>query len=172
MNVFPPRQPEACCRDRLVRWRSVYRVARDVERNALRAGWVERAEAWRWCRLWRRIAGRPAQQHLLSLWPVPYPKDWVKFVNAPQTEAEVAAIRRCVLRGQPYEREEWIERTAKQLGLARISHERGRTGDSVYHRNPTRKRGSDVTAGSTGRELRTILAYASGYDGGVVRNAG
>ena len=39
-------------------------------------------------------------------------------------------------------------------------------------RNPTRKRGSDVTAGSTGRELRTILAYASGYDGGVVRNAG
>ena len=56
--------------------------------------------------------------------------------------------------------------------LTRISHERGRIGDSVFHRNPTRKRGSDVSAGSTGRELRTILAYASGYDGGVVRNAG
>ncbi len=31
-------------------------VCRYVERNALRAGLVERAERWRWCSLWRRAA--------------------------------------------------------------------------------------------------------------------
>ena len=75
--------------------------------------------------------------------------------------------------GEPAKLLDQLARRAHQAAeLARISHEQGRIGDSVYHRNPTRKRGLDVTAGSTGRELRTILAYASGYDGGVVRNAG
>jgi putative transposase len=94
-----------------------YQVARYVERNALRAGLVERAEAWSWSSLRRRIAGTPEQQRLLSAWPVPYPKDWGKFVNVPQTEPEVDAIRRCVLRGQPYGGEECVQRTAERLGL-------------------------------------------------------
>jgi putative transposase len=94
-----------------------YQVARYVERNALRAGLVERAEAWRWSSLWRRLAGTSEQQRLLSVWPVPYPRDWSKFVTAPQTEAEVDAIRRCVVRGQPFGGAEWVQRTAKQLGL-------------------------------------------------------
>jgi len=94
-----------------------YQVARYVERNALRAGLVERAEAWRWSSLARRIAGTPKQQRLLSAWPVPYPKGWGKFVNAPRTEAEVDAIRRCVARGQPYGGADWVQRTAEQLGL-------------------------------------------------------
>jgi putative transposase len=95
----------------------LYQVARYVERNALRAGLAERAEAWRWSSLWRRIAGTADQRALLSAWPVPYPHDWRAFVNAPQTEAEVDAIRRCVVRGQPYGGEQWVQRTAEQLGL-------------------------------------------------------
>jgi putative transposase len=91
-----------------------YPVVRYVERNALRAGLVEHAEDWRWSSLWRRT---PDQQRLLSAWPVPYPKDWCKFVNKPQTEAEVEAIRRCVARGQPYGGQDWVRRTAKRLGL-------------------------------------------------------
>ena len=94
-----------------------YQLARYVERNALRAALVERAEAWKWSSLWRRSSGTPEQKQLLSAWPVAYPKGWDKFVNEPQTEAEVDAIRRCVARGQPYGGEDWVRRTAEQLGL-------------------------------------------------------
>jgi putative transposase len=94
-----------------------YQVARYVERNALRAGLVERAEAWRWSSLWRRLSGTVDQRQLLSDWPLACPKGWCKLVNQPQTEAELEAIRRCVARGQPYGGEDWVRRTAEQLGL-------------------------------------------------------
>jgi len=97
--------------------RYFYQVVRYVERNPLRAALVERAECWRWSSLWGRIGGGPNQQQLLSDWPVPFPNDWCEFVNQPQTEAEVDAIRRCVARGQPYGGEDWVRRTAKLLGL-------------------------------------------------------
>lgn len=94
-----------------------YRLVRYVERNALRAGLVERAEAWRWSSLWRRTAGTPEHTQLLSPWPVAVPKDWCTLVNEPQTAAELEAIRRCVARGQPYGGQAWTHRTAEQLGL-------------------------------------------------------
>ena len=40
--------------------------------------------------------------HLTEPGPAALPADWVNLVNTPQTEAEVAALRRCVQRGQPY----------------------------------------------------------------------
>src|SRR3954471_24817610 len=87
-------------------------VCRYAERNALRAGLVERAELWRWGSLGRRqkpdAPGRPR----LSAGPVPWPADWKRHVNRPQTEAELEALRRCVERGQPYGSEGWVERTA------------------------------------------------------------
>ena len=94
-----------------------YQLVRYVERNALRAALAERAEAWKWSSLWRRTSGTPEQKKLLGDWPVTYPKGWCTFVNEPQTEAEVDAIRRCVARGQPYGGEDWVRRTAEQLGL-------------------------------------------------------
>lgn len=94
-----------------------YQVVRYVERNALRAALVRRAEAWRWSSLWRRSFGTPDQQRLLSPWPVACPEEWCKFVNEPQTEGEVDAIRRCVARGQPYGSQDWVCRTVKALGL-------------------------------------------------------
>ena len=94
-----------------------YRLVRYVERNALRANLVERAEVWGWSSLWRRSSGTPEQKQLLSAWPVAYPRGWCKLVNEPQTEAEVDAIRRCVARGQPYGGEDWVRRTAHELGL-------------------------------------------------------
>ena len=94
-----------------------YQAVRYVERNALRAELVDRAEAWKWSSLWRRSAGTSEQQQLLSPWPVACPRDWRRLVNEPQTEAEVDAIRRCVARGQPYGDAEWTEQTARDLGL-------------------------------------------------------
>jgi putative transposase len=92
-------------------------LVRYVERNVLRAALVERAEAWRWSSLWRRTSGTPEQRQWLSAWPVALPKNWREFVNEPQTDAEVDAIRRCAARGQPYGDEHWVGQTAQQLGL-------------------------------------------------------
>lgn len=92
-----------------------YQVARYVERNALRASLVERAEDWRWSSLWRREHGTPEQQLRFADWPVP--RNWKQLVNDPQTESEVAAIRRAVQRGRPFGDAAWACRTAKQLGL-------------------------------------------------------
>ena len=101
-------------------------VCRYVERNALRAGLVRRAEAWRWCSLWRRQSGSPEEAALLSRWPVSYPSNWVEEVNRPQTEGELAALRRSVERGRPFGGERWVRKTATLLGLETTLRPRGR----------------------------------------------
>jgi putative transposase len=80
-------------------------VTRYVERNALRAGLVERAETWPWSSLWQRT--RDPQMGSLTTWPVPCPADWTAHVNEPQTEAELDAFRRCSARNEPYGDCEW-----------------------------------------------------------------
>jgi putative transposase len=101
-------------------------VARYVERNALRANLVERAEQWRWSSLWRRESGTAAQKACLSAWPVALPAHWVRLVNQPETEAELAALRRSVNRGQPYGPPTWVEKCAERLGLESTIRPRGR----------------------------------------------
>jgi putative transposase len=103
-----------------------YQVVRYVERNALRAGLVRQAENWRWSSLWRRLHGTPEEQALLSDWPLPQPRAWKQYINQPQTEAELAALRRSVQRGQPYGGERWVNLTAKRLGLESTLRKRGR----------------------------------------------
>src|SRR5205823_7689305 len=79
-------------------------LVRYVERNALRAGLVARAEDWRWSSLWDRVHGL-GTSGLLSEWPLPCPDDWIERVNAAETEAELEAIRRSVKRGRPFGQE-------------------------------------------------------------------
>jgi len=90
-------------------------VCRYVERNPLRAGLVRRADTWRWSSLWHRVKG--SGQTLLAGGPAPLPEDWVVQVNAVETEAELQALRRSVMRGTPYGAAEWQKRTASRLGL-------------------------------------------------------
>ena len=70
-----------------------YQVVRYVERNALRANLVERAESWRWSSL-RRVEREDPAFPILSTWPLRRPTDWLQLVNQPQTEAEVAELLR------------------------------------------------------------------------------
>jgi REP-associated tyrosine transposase len=99
-------------------------VLRYVERNPLRANLVDRAEAWTWSSLaWRSQGKRPK---LLAKWPVVCPRNWLAHVNAPQTEAELAALRRSIDRGAPFGNDRWRERTAKRLGLESSLRPRGR----------------------------------------------
>jgi len=104
----------------------LFTVARYVERNALRANLVRRAEQWRWGSLYRWLRGSAEDRGLLAAWPMPRPAHWIEHVNTPQTEAELNALRRCVNRGSPFGSESWSERTVRRLGLETTLRPRGR----------------------------------------------
>jgi putative transposase len=101
-------------------------VCRYVERNALRAGLVRRAENWRWCSLWRREKGPAQAAAVLSSWPVDPPGNWVQRVNTAETAQELERIRRSLDRNRPYGSPVWQVRTARRLGLESTIRPRGR----------------------------------------------
>jgi len=53
---------------------------------------------------------------VLSAWPMPRLPNWIARVNDPFSEKELAAMRRCSLRGSPFGSTEWIEETAERTG--------------------------------------------------------
>jgi putative transposase len=101
-------------------------VCRYVERNARRANLAERAERWRWSSLWRRLNDDTGDLVPFSDWPLRCPRNWVAWVNEPQSELELDAIRRCVRRGCPFGDERWVKRSATRLGLEATLRPRGR----------------------------------------------
>jgi putative transposase len=103
-----------------------YTVARYVERNALRAHLVRRAEQWRWGSLYHWLRGSVEDKALLAAWPIGRKPNWVDRVNAPQTEVELATVRRSVQRGSPFGDESWSERAVGRLGLESTLRPRGR----------------------------------------------
>lgn len=104
----------------------LHAVVRFVERNAVRANLVKRAEAWRWGSLYRWSRGTTAEKALLSAWPLPRAANWVEHVNTLASEAELASLRRSIARGVPFGPAAWIEATAARLGLESTLRPRGR----------------------------------------------
>ena len=102
----------------------LWTVLRYVERNALRANLVGRAEDWLWSSAAAFAGGKRAA--MLHPGPIPRNKDWLDWVNQPQSEAELAALRKCIERGMPYGNESWQHATAERLGLEASLHPRGR----------------------------------------------
>jgi len=101
-------------------------VARYVERNALRAGLVSRAEDWRWSSLWRRCRGSVEEKAVLAEWALDLPRDWVERVNRTDNEKELQALRCSVQRGRPYGTSDWQRQIAKRLGLESAYRSDGR----------------------------------------------
>ena len=101
-------------------------VCRYVERNALRAGLVKRAEDWRWGSLWRWLQPEKAATELLSVWPIPRSPHWVERVNEPLTGQELSAVRQSAQRGVPLGKSTWVDATVKRLGLQSTLRPRGR----------------------------------------------
>ena len=116
-----------------------YAVARYVERNALRANFVHRAEQWSWCSLYRWLNGAAEDKPSLAPWPVPRKAGWVEHVNRPQSDAELAAIRRSVERGNPFGNESWSDRAIRCLGLETTIRPRGRPRKPKDHQKSTKK---------------------------------
>lgn len=103
-----------------------YNVARYVERNAVRANLVQRAEAWRWGSLYRWLRGSAEDKSLLAAWPLARRPGWVDHVNAPLTEAELTAVRRSVQRGNPLGSKQWADRTIRRFALESTIRPEGR----------------------------------------------
>ena len=97
-------------------WRFLW-VCRYVERNACRAGLVDRAEAWRWSSMWQRE--HHTEVPWLRAWPVPRPVDWLERVNRPETASELDAFRTLVRRNLPFGTSEWQERLGPLARVAR-----------------------------------------------------
>jgi putative transposase len=106
-------------------------LCRYVERNARRAGLVRRAEQWRWGSLWRRESGDEAARSLLSDWPVARPRNWLTWVNEPQTSAELADLCQSVSRGRPFGGEAWMAKVSRRLGLEATLRPRGRPAKAI-----------------------------------------
>jgi putative transposase len=92
-------------------------VCRYVERNALRSNLVSAAQDWRWSSLAVRLAKSHPLKERLSPWPVTMPRNWLSWVNQPQDEKELAALRLSRERGRPYGDPAWVAKTAKRLGV-------------------------------------------------------
>jgi putative transposase len=101
-------------------------VARYVERNALRAKLVRRAEDWQWSSLWRRGQRDIKLTSWLNDWPVECPRDWLARVNRPQSASELESLRVSVQRGRPFGEEDWVRRMAKRFGMESTLRPRGR----------------------------------------------
>jgi len=101
-------------------------VARYVERNAVRAKLVKRAEQWQWSSLWRWAQGDPKLLAFLSDWPVKRPRQWVGWVNRPETASELEDLRCNAQRGRPFGSQGWVVRVAKRLSLESTLRPRGR----------------------------------------------
>ncbi len=103
-------------------------VCRYVERNALSAGLVQRAQDWRWGSLWARAHGGAELRRVLCDWPVDRPRNWVERVNTPITAKEVERMRTSIRRSRPLGGATWVQRTARRLGLTHTIRPEGRPG--------------------------------------------
>lgn len=99
-------------------------VHRYLERHPVRAGLVERAQDWPWSSAAPGRKGHP----VLTVSPVPHSADWLRYVNEPQTEAEVECLRECIRRRRPYGDDAWTRQTAGRMGLEASLRPRGRPG--------------------------------------------
>jgi putative transposase len=101
-------------------------VCRYVERNPLRANLVAQAQDWRWSSLAVRRAGTEPMAVQLAPWPTGTPRAWLRRVQAPQDQKELAALRQSRNRGRPYGQADWTRAMARTLGIESSLRQPGR----------------------------------------------
>ena len=101
-------------------------VMRYVERNPLRANLVPAAEEWKWGSAFARQQKSSRPDWLSTPEEPPLPRQWRAWVNKPQTEAELTALRNCIRRSSPFGSEAWAKSSALRLGLESTLRPRGR----------------------------------------------
>jgi putative transposase len=107
-------------------------LCRYVDRNAVRAGLVNSCVDWLWSSAGQ--AGLPASRRIqLTELPIPRRKEWIKWVNQPQTIAEEQSLSRCIMENRPFGTLDWTEKIKKAYGW-REPQKRGRPWPKGKHR--------------------------------------
>ena len=97
-----------------------------VERNPKKANLVKKAENWKWGSVWRRENGTKKQKKLLLEWIISKPKNYLKYLNEPQSENEEKAVQNSILRGCPYGGDGWRNKVIKKFKLEITIRHQGR----------------------------------------------
>jgi len=87
------------------------KVCRYVERNALRAGLVHKAEHWEWS------SSHPKNRIQISPWPVSKPDNYLSYINENMTNSELDSIRRSVTKNNPYGSSKWSKKVATENNI-------------------------------------------------------
>ena len=114
-------------------------ACRYVERNALRAGLVDRAENWRWSSLWRWLQSSEPSPRLLSKWPSPRLANWVARVNEPLSERTGSGSTICSTRQAAWRQP--LGRIDREKAQSRIDNASAWTQTSSIPDNKNKQRG-------------------------------
>lgn len=101
-------------------------VLKYIERNPVRAKLVSKVEAWKWGSGYRRLDGTLKEKALLAPMLIDLPRNYRTWVNAPDKEEELEALRTSVNKGKPFGAMQWVERTVEKFGLQLTTRGRGR----------------------------------------------
>lgn len=99
---------------------------RYVERNPVRANFVDLAETWQWGSAYARQQSDDQCRWLATPTDPALPRQWRSWVNKPETDTEVKASRSCVQRGLPFGDDRWIKSSTVRLCLESTTRPRGR----------------------------------------------
>ena len=94
-----------------------YQLVRYVERNAAAGKPCRRCTGLALVELLDSRSWHSDQRAMLANWPVPRPRNWLELVRRPQSEAELAALRHSVMRGNPLRRRS-LDRRKQLAGSA------------------------------------------------------
>ena len=101
-------------------------VMRYVERNPVRANFIELAEVWQWSSAYARRQPVDERQWLAIPEDPALPRNWRSRVNKVETEEELTSIRHSVRRGLPFGDDQWTRSSSVRLGLETTTRPRGR----------------------------------------------
>ena len=99
-------------------------VVRYVERNPVRARICRKAQNYSWSSIAKSIPMDDPPKLNSKL--IKRDAAWIRRVNTPLTDGELAVARKSVNRGTPFGGERWRKTIAKKLGLESTIRPRGR----------------------------------------------
>jgi putative transposase len=101
-------------------------LCRYVERNAKKADLCDLAQNWKWSSVWRRTYGSDSKKKILAPWIIEPSKDYLSWLNEPQTAGEEEAIERSVLKSRPFGDWDWVHEMVKKFNLEQTMTRVGR----------------------------------------------
>ena len=102
-------------------------VARYVERNALTAGLVQKAEDWPYSSLSNN------NRVPISKWPIEKPDDYLGYVNECISKKELESLKHCESKGLPYGNKKWVEKIIKKNNLEITARKVGRPRKKLFY---------------------------------------